>query len=325
LFLWNLVQKPFEVTVLGTSSATPTKDRSPSAQHVRLDKHYFLFDCGEGTQNRLLDCKLKLQKIKYVLITHLHGDHFFGLPGLITSMSLFKRTEDLYIVGPDPLKPILEALIEEGGGSLSYPIHFISSKVTEAKELIDHRDFSIVGIPLQHRIPCTGYVLREKGSLRKIHVEACEEMGVPVSYYESLKQGLDYVTDSGRVVENEMVTFPAPALRSFAYITDTVFDMNIVPYIQGVTLLYHESTFLKEHESRAQETFHSTAEQAGIIANQAKVKQLMLGHYSARYEDISPLLWEAQTQFNTTLLAVEGLRLELSGEPFVSAATVPQF
>jgi ribonuclease Z len=313
------VQKPFEITVLGTSSATPTKDRYPSSQHVRLDKHFFLFDCGEGTQNRLIEHKLKLQKIKYVLITHLHGDHYFGLPGLITSMSLFKRTDTLVVIGPKALEPFLELIIQEGGGNLSYPIHFISSDISKPELLVDHHDFSITGIPLKHRIPCTGYVLKEKGSLRKINVDACEEMGVPVSYYESLKLGLDYLSKSGLMVENEMVTYPALALRSFAYITDTLFDPQIVPEISGASLLYHESTFLSEHETRAGETYHSTAKQAGMIAKMAGVKQLMLGHYSARYEDVSPLLWEAKEHHASTILAVEGLKLVVMSEYQVNA------
>ena len=307
------MQKPFEITVLGTSSATPTKDRNPSAQYVRLDKHVFLFDCGEGTQNQLLRNQLKLQKVRYVLISHLHGDHYFGLPGLITSMSLFNRTEPLVLIGPKPLQSFLNQILAEGGGELSYEIQFIETNPDVSETLVEHEDFSITTVPLKHRIPCTGFVLREKGAIRKINVDACIENGVPVSFYESLKLGLSYTSDSGREIENEILTFDTPSLRSFAYISDTIFDLGIVPYIQGVNLLYHESTFMHDRLARAEETFHTTAKQAGIIAAEAGVEQLMLGHYSARYDDLFPLLEEAKEQHENTILGQEGLKLELKG------------
>ena len=307
------MQRPFEITVLGTSSATPTKDRNPSAQYVRLDKHVFLFDCGEGTQNQLLRNQLKLQKVRYVLISHLHGDHYFGLPGLITSMSLFNRTEPLVLIGPKPLQSFLNQILAEGGGDLSYEIQFIETNPDISETLVEHEDFSITTVPLKHRIPCTGFVLREKGAIRKINVDACIENGVPVSFYESLKLGLDYISDSGREIENEIFTFDTPSLRSFAYISDTIFDLGIVPYIQGVNLLYHESTFMHDRLARAEETFHTTAKQAGIIAAEAGVEQLMLGHYSARYDDLLPLLEEAKEQHENTILGQEGLKLELKG------------
>ena len=307
------MQRPFEITVLGTSSATPTKDRNPSAQYVRLDKHVFLFDCGEGTQNQLLRNQLKLQKVRYVLISHLHGDHYFGLPGLITSMSLFNRTEPLVLIGPKPLQNFLNQILVEGGGELSYEIQFVETNPDVSETLVEHQDFSITTVPLKHRIPCTGFVLREKGAIRKINVDACIENGVPVSFYESLKLGLSYTSDSGREIENEILTFDTPSLRSFAYISDTIFDIGIVPYIQGVNLLYHESTFMHDRLARAEETFHTTAKQAGIIAAEAGVEQLMLGHYSARYDDLLPLLEEAKEQHENTILGQEGLKLELKG------------
>ena len=307
------MQRPFEITVLGTSSATPTKDRNPSAQYVRLDKHVFLFDCGEGTQNQLLRNQLKLQKVRYVLISHLHGDHYFGLPCLITSMSLFNRTEPLVLIGPKPLQSFLNQILAEGGGELSYDIQFIETNPDVSKTLVEHEDFSITTVPLKHRIPCKGFVLREKGAIRKINVDACIENGVPVSFYESLKLGFDYISDSGREIENEILTFDTPSLRSFAYISDTIFDIGIVPYIQGISLLYHESTFMHDRLARAEETFHTTAKQAGIIAAEAGVEQLMLGHYSVRYDDLLPLLEEAKEQHENTILGQEGLKLELKG------------
>lgn len=308
------MQKSFELTVLGTSSATPTKDRNPSAQYVRLDKHVFLFDCGEGTQNQLISRQLKLQKIKYVLITHLHGDHYFGLPGLITSMSLFNRTEPLTLIGPKALKEFLQLIITEGGGALSFHIDFIETNPNQVELVLDHSDFSITSIPLKHRVPCTGFVLKEKGALRKIDVHACESEGVPISFYETLKTGADYVSESGRRVENEMLTFPTFPLRSFAYISDTIYDPSITAHITNVDLLYHEATFLHDRLSRAQETHHTTALQAGMIAEMAEVKQLLLGHFSARYDDLTPLLHEAQQHFQEVVLGFEGLQIQITSD-----------
>ena len=256
---------------------------------------------------------MKLQKVRYVLISHLHGDHYFGLPGLITSMSLFNRTEPLVLIGPKPLQSFLNQILAEGGGDLSYEIQFIETNPDISETLVEHEDFSITTVPLKHRIPCTGFVLREKGAIRKINVDACIENGVPVSFYESLKLGLSYTSDSGREIENEILTFDTPSLRSFAYISDTIFDIGIVPYIQGISLLYHESTFMHDRLARAEETFHTTAKQAGIIAAEAGVEQLMLGHYSARYDDLLPLLEEAKEQHENTILGQEGLKLELKG------------
>ncbi len=309
------MQKTFDVTVLGTSSATPTKDRNPSAQYVRLDKHVFLFDCSEATQNQLLRGGLKLQKIRYVLITHLHGDHYFGLPGLITSMSLFNRTEPLTLIGPAPLWDFLQNIIKEGGGELSYEIDFKATNPNEVETVLDVADFSITSIPLKHRVACTGFVLREKGPLRKINVDACVEQGVPISQYESLKAGQDFLSETGREVPNDLLTFPAASLRSFAYITDTIYDPGIIPHIQGVNLLYHESTFLHDRLERAIQTFHSTAKQAGMIAAAAEVTTLMLGHYSARYEDLDPLLEEAKGEHEDTILGKEGLTVHILGVP----------
>jgi len=318
--IFGNMQKPFEVTVLGTSSATPTKDRNPSAQYVRLDKHVFLFDCGEGTQNQLLRNQLKLQKIKYVLISHMHGDHYFGLPGLITSMSLFNRTEPLILIGPKAVWDFLNLVISEGGGVLSFEIEFIETNPNVSQEIITHDDFSITTVPLKHRIPCTGFVLQEKGPVRKINVDACIENGVPVSFYEELKLGKNYLSPSGREIDNEDLTFEALSLRSFAYISDTIYDPTIVPYIQNVNLLYHESTFMHDRLSRAEETYHSTAKQAGMIAAAANVEQLMLGHYSARYDDLLPLLEEAKLEHENTLLGSEGLKVELKGSFKVRAS-----
>ena len=300
------MQKPFEITVLGTSSATPTRDRNPSAQYVRLDKHYFLIDCGESTQLQITKYNLKLQKIKYVLISHLHGDHYFGLPGLVTSMALFGRIDPLYIVCPADLKPIMDNILSIGDARLNFEIHYIFTNPDRFETIIDHSDFAIHTVPLKHRIPCTGFILEERGSERKINVEACERYEIPVTYYEKLKFGEHFINSRGIEISNETLTLPGYKNRKFAYISDTIFDETIVPYIENVTMLYHEATFLHDRLGRAQETFHTTALQAGQIANLANVKNLLIGHYSARYLDLEPLLLEAKKMHLSTYLALEG-------------------
>ncbi len=300
------MQKPFEIVVLGTSSATPTRDRNPSGQYVRLDKHFFLFDCGEGTQNQIIRYNLKLQKIRYILITHLHGDHYFGLPGVITSMALFNRTEPLTIVGPTALKPIMDQILVEGNSKLPFELTFIPSDQSPEGLLIKHPDYEIHTVELQHRIPCRGYILKEKGPERRINVEQCESMEIPVKYYERLKMGQDFVSADGTIIPNEVLTTAGYKNRSFAYISDTIYDERIIPFIQGIDFLYHEATFLHDRLDRAKETFHSTAKEAGTIARLAGVGELMVGHYSARYSDLSELHAEVMSEFENTQLAIEG-------------------
>ncbi len=306
------MQKPFEITVLGTSSATPTRDRNPSAQYVRLDKHYFLLDCGEATQLQLTKYNLKMQKIKFVLISHLHGDHYFGLPGLITSMALFGRVDPLYIVCPEQLKSILDIILTIGDARINFQIHYIFTN-PDASELVhSEEDFAIHSVPLKHRIPCTGFVIEEKGPERKINLDACENYNIPVSFYESLKFGNDFKGDSGILIANELLTVNGYKNRKFAYISDTIYDESIIPYIQNVTLLYHEATFLHDRLKRAEETFHTTSLQAGMIAKLAKVKNLIIGHYSARYDNLEPLLLEARKNHLETYLALEGEVFQLN-------------
>ncbi len=306
------MQKPFEITVLGTSSATPTRDRNPSAQYVRLDKHYFLIDCGEATQLQITKYNLKLQKIKYVLISHLHGDHYFGLPGLVTSMALFGRVDPLYIICPVDLKPIMDTILSIGDARLNFDIHYIFTNPNQFETILEHSDFAIHTVPLKHRIPCTGFIIEERGSERKINVEACERYEIPVTYYEKLKFGEHFMNSRGIEISNETLTLPGYKNRKFAYISDTIFDESIVPYIENVTMLYHEATFLHDRLARAQETFHTTALQAGQIANNANVKNLLIGHYSARYLDLEPLLLEAKKMHLSTYLALEGHVFQLN-------------
>jgi len=301
------LRKAFEITVLGTSSATPTKYRHPSAQYVRLEGSYLLLDCGEGAQRQLSRYGLRVLKISHVFVTHLHGDHYFGLPGLITSMALYGRTEPLVIVGPPALESIIQVLITESDSVLPYELQYVQTQTESIKTVVETEQFKVVSVPLKHRVPCTGFLVQEKGPELKLNVDACVKYKVPVEQYDAIKLGADYHSQSQGLIPNNLLTSPAYKNRTYAYITDTIYDPEyLVPILQDADLLYHEATFLHERADRAAETFHSTALQAAQIAQASDVKRLMIGHFSARYNDAQSLIEEAQSVFLNTVEAVEG-------------------
>ncbi|MBS3914877.1 MAG: ribonuclease Z [Bacteroidetes bacterium] len=300
------MHRAFEVTVLGTSSASPTKTRHPSAQFVRMEGDYFLLDCGEGTQLQMVRFGLRMHRIQYVLITHMHGDHFFGLPGLVTSMGLFGRTEPLTIAGPANLEATLKTILESGDTRLPFDLDFIVCNPFVPEIIIKNGGWQIESVPLKHRIDCTGYILRETGPELKLNVKRCEELSIPISAYESIKYGADYRLDDGHLIANHELTLPGNKNRSYAYISDTIYDENVASFVSGVDLLYHESTFLHDLKKRALETFHTTAKEAGITAKNAGVKKLLVGHFSARYHTIEELTLEAREVFPNTEAAEEG-------------------
>ena len=301
------MRKAFEVTVLGTSSATPTKYRHPSSHFVRLEGSYLLLDCGEGAQRQLARYGLRTQRISHVFITHLHGDHYFGLPGLITSMALFGRTEPLVIVGPSALESIIQVLLQESDSILPYPLEFVSTQINHIETIADGDNFEVISVPLKHRVPCTGFIVKEKGPELRLNVDACVKYKIPVEQYDAIKWGADYISSDGAQIKNEHLTTDGYKNRSYAYITDTIYDPDyLTPILQQVDLLYHEATFLTDRLSRAIETYHSTAFQAAQIAKMANVGQLLIGHFSARYNDAQPLLLEARAEFESTYEAVEG-------------------
>jgi ribonuclease Z len=293
--------------VLGISSATPTKLRHPSSQFVRFASNYFLLDCGEGAQRQLARYCLRLLKISHVFITHLHGDHYFGLPGLITSMALYGRTEPLVIVGPPALESIMQVLITESDSVLPYELKYIQTQTESIETVVETDQFKVISVPLKHRVPCTGFLVQEKGPELKLNLDACVKFKVVVEQYDAIKLGADYHSQSQGVILNSLLTSPGYKNRTYAYITDTIYDPeHLVPIIKEADLLYHEATFLHERSDRAAETFHSTALQAAQIAQAANVKRLMIGHFSARYNDAQPLLDEAQSVFANTVEAIEG-------------------
>lgn len=300
------MHRAFEVTVLGTSSASPTKYRHPSAQFVRMEGDYFLLDCGEGTQLQLVRMGLRMHRIRYIFITHMHGDHFFGLPGLITSMGLFGRKEPLTIAGPANLEEVLMTILRSGDTRLPFDVDFIVCNQEKPEVIVKSHQWEIESVPLKHRVPCNGFILRETGPELKLNVSRCEELHIPVQAYEGIKYGEDFRLPDGRLIANHELTLPGNKNRSYAYISDTIFDENVASYVSGADLLYHESTFLHELEQRAKETFHTTAKQAGLIAKMAGVRKLLIGHYSARYHNADDLIAETLKVFAHAEAAEEG-------------------
>lgn len=298
--------------ILGSSSATPVFNRHHSAQYLVVEKEHFLIDCGEGTQNQMKHYGVKLLKINHIFISHLHGDHYLGLVGLISSMHLNGRTEKLDIYGPYGLMEIITIQLKYSETCLNYPINFHEIDPVSPAVIFENSEVTVSTIPLKHRIACTGFVFREKPFKMRINKALLPE-GILLQEIADLKKGLDIFDKNGELkYKNESITLPARTHHSYAYCSDTIYDESIVPLIQGVDLLYHESTFGSELEERAKMTFHTTAKQAAQIAVLANVNKLIIGHFSSRYKQLDPLLEEAKTIFNNTELALEGLTFSLN-------------
>ena len=298
---------PFEVTILGSSAATPTSKRNPSAQLVNLLGRFFLFDCGEGTQMQLRKYGIKIQRINYICISHLHGDHYLGLIGLLSTMSLLSRKKKLIIIAPEGLESILNLHLKLSHSKLCFPFEFISLKNSELKKVVEDDGFELYSFPLKHKIPCWGFKLIEKKKNRNILKEKIDEYDIPYSLIKSIKAGSDYLTTDGKLIENRCLTIDSHIPRSYAYCSDTKYFNDLITYVKDVDLLYHEATFHSSLASRAKATFHSTAEQAGFLASQANVNQLILGHFSSRYKNLDILKEDAQQCFSNVALALEGV------------------
>lgn len=294
----------FGVTILGNNSALPAYDRHPTAQAITLNEQVFLIDCGEGTQMQLARYKIKRGRINHIFISHLHGDHYFGLIGLLTSMGLLGREQDLHLYGPPALQQIISLQLEVASTSLPFNIRFHT--IEKEGIILDQPKFSVECFSTQHRIPCFGFIIREKKKPRKINRDAVVAADIPAVYYERLKNGDDYETHDGQIIKNETVTFANTPGRSYAFSADTIYDPSIAEKTKGVTMLYHEATYLKDLEERAAARYHSTTGQAASIARKAEVQQLLIGHFSSKYESVDDFLTEAQSVFANTQLAIEG-------------------
>ncbi|WP_428331329.1 ribonuclease Z [Mucilaginibacter sp.] len=296
----------FEVTILGSSSATPIFNRNPTAQALNINDRLFLVDCGEGTQQQMLRFDVKASRIDHIFISHLHGDHYLGLVGLISSMHLNGRIKPLTIYGPPPLKEIIEMQLKFSETTLQYPLLFKFTDPTKAELILDNQDVAVETIPLDHRIACTGFLFKEKKRLRKLLKDKLEALNVPVEFFSALKKGLNYVAPDGTVYKNDTLTTDSSEPKTYAYCSDTMYNEAYFKQISNVTLLYHEATFLNNMLDRANETHHTTALQAGEIALLTHAKRLLIGHFSARYKTLNELLDEARSVFPETELAIEG-------------------
>lgn len=298
--------EPFRVHILGCGSALPTTRHFSSMQVVECRGKFFMVDCGEGAQIQLRRSNLSFNKLGHIFISHLHGDHCFGLIGLISTFGLLGRTATLHIHAPEELRHMLKTQLDLFFNyDIGYEVEFHAVDTTKHQVVYEDRSLQVESIPLEHRMPCCGYLFREKPSLPHIRPEMLELYSIPTSQINNIKAGLDYTLDDGRVISHLQLTTPAPAPRAYAYCSDTRYMPHLHEMLEGVNTLYHEATYGRDHEDNALKYFHSTAEQAAMVARDAHVNQLILGHYSARYEDESVLLKEAQTVFPNVRLSNE--------------------
>lgn len=300
-----------KLTILGCYSATPRTNTNPTSQVLEINNHMFLIDCGEGTQVELRRNKIKFSRIKHIFISHLHGDHYFGLVGLISTFRLLTREADLHIYAPKGLKEVITLQMKLADSWTNYKLifHELSSKVSQL--IFEDEKVEVHTIPLKHRVYTNGFLFKEKEGERKLDIDAVKEAKINIAYYRKLKQGFDVENEDGEIVKNETVTLSPAKPKSYAFCSDTVFNEAIVPIIREVDVLYHESTFLKKHEKYADPTKHSTAKQAAQIAKQANVRKLILGHYSTRYNNIEDFKIEAKEIFNNVELAKDGKSFKL--------------
>jgi len=296
----------FEVTILGSSSATPIFNRNPSSQALNVNDRIYLIDCGEGTQQQMLKFDIKASRIDDIFISHLHGDHYLGLVGLLSSLHLNGRKKPLKIFGPQHLKDIIELQLRYSETELQYAIEFRPTNANQSEVILDNQDVTVETIPLQHGIACTGFLFREKKRLRKLIKEKLDEIGVPVEYFSTLKKGADYVATDGKVYKNNTLTTDPAEPKTYVYCSDTCYNEKYFGQISNSTLLYHEATFLHNMLERANETQHTTARQAAEVALKTNAGKLLIGHFSARYKTLIELLDEARSIFPETELAIEG-------------------
>jgi ribonuclease Z len=293
------------VTILGNNSAVPAFDRHPTSQVVTLDGNNYLVDCGEGTQIQMINYKIRRGKISHIFISHLHGDHYFGLVGLINSFSLLGHQQELNVYGPAPLKEIIELQLKVADTQLCYPLHIHA--ITEASTLVDNEKLSIKCFRTNHRIECYGFVFAQKKQPRKLNPVNALAHDIPSSFYDRLKNGEDYIRKDGSMVPNEWVTEEAAPGKTYAFCADTKYDESIIPHIQGADMIYHETTYLDNLRERAESRFHSTTKQAALIAQKAGVKKLLIGHFSSKYDTLEEFEQEAREVFPATELALEGV------------------
>lgn len=296
----------FNINILGCGSALPTTRHLATSQIVDLRDKLYMIDCGEGTQVQMRRMRVRFGRLAHIFISHLHGDHCFGLPGLISTLGMLGRTGELVVHGPREVETYLRPVMDLFCRGMEFEVRFNPVDTRSHSLVMEDRSLSVYSIPLKHRIPTCGYLFAEKPKEAHIIREMTDFYQVPVRCMKDIKQGQDYVTPEGEVVPNSRLTRPAAPPKRYAFCSDTAYNRSIIPIIEGADLLYHEATFAECDLARAKETFHSTARQAAEIARDAHVKRLVIGHYSARYEDLSELHREAEAVFPGTILGNEG-------------------
>lgn len=296
----------FRVQILGSGSATPRLHRNPSAQYVNVLERHILIDCAEGTQMQMQKFKVKPQRIQHILISHLHGDHYLGLVGLLSSMHLNGRKKTVHIYGPEALQEIVNIQLHHSKTTLGFELVFHPLTSSQSEKIFEDKVMEIWTIPLEHRIYCNGFLIKEKKKPRKISKEAIKKFSIPIAMMHKLANGEDWTKEDGSVISNSELTEDPQPPRSFAYCSDTRYSEKIIDVIQEVDLLYHEATFLKNLEDRAKKTYHSTAEQAAVIAKKAQVNELLLGHFSARYMEVNDFIEEARPIFDNVRVVKDG-------------------
>jgi ribonuclease Z len=299
------------LTILGCYAATPRTITNPTAQVLEIRNRLFLIDCGEGTQVQLRKNKIRFSKINHIFISHLHGDHMYGLVGLISTFMLLNRKTDLHVHGPKGIKEIILMQLRYSNSFTGYNIYFNELIATESEIVFEDEKVVVKTIPLKHRIYTNGFLFQEKIGDRKLNIDAVKNHDIDTCYYQKIKNGKDITLDDGRIIPNDELTYDPIPTKSYAFCSDTMYDESIIPIIKDADILYHESTFLESEVDKAQKTMHSTAKQAASIARKANVNQLILGHYSTRYDSIELFKEEAETIFSNVLLADDGKTFEL--------------
>ncbi|WP_422104300.1 ribonuclease Z [Winogradskyella sp.] len=299
-----------KLTILGCHSATPRTNTNPTSQVLEIKNHMFLIDCGEGTQVELRRNKIKFSRIKHIFISHLHGDHYFGLIGLVSTFQLLTRETELHIYGPKGIKEVITLQLKLSESWTSYPLIFHELTSKESEKIYEDDKVEVHTIPLKHRVYTNGFLFKEKENERKLNISAVLNANINVAYYRKLKQGADVENEDGILVKNTSVTKDPLPSKSYAYCSDTVYYEAIIPIIKDATVLYHESTFLDKNEALCERTKHSTARQAGKIARKANVETLLLGHFSTRYNGYDVFESEAKEEFDNVLLAQDGKSFE---------------
>ncbi|MCE3295806.1 MAG: ribonuclease [Crocinitomicaceae bacterium] len=301
----------FELTILGSGAALPTGKRNPAAQYVNCNERHILIDCGEGTQNQLRRFGIKIQKIRHILISHLHGDHFFGLAGLLSTMNLLGRTQGVTLYAPPLLKDIIELQLKASGFYYQFKVDFVPLEMTSMQKIMEDKLIEIHAFPMKHRIPTYGFVIREKPRERPILGEELRQDGVSLQAVPFFRKGIDYKDEKGKLFRAEDYTLAPKKARSYAYCSDTAYYEPLIECVKESDLLYHEATFIERHKDRAKSTLHSTAMEAAHIAQKAGVGKLILGHISSRYENTDPHLSEAKSVFENTLVVEDGMSFEI--------------